>query len=332
MGSRLAGGESGGMTHGLIFGRFDPPHAGHVMLGRAAIDLVDRLTILILDMPGASVPAPIRQGWMRELFPKANVVLLELPEGLPQGLPRAALLAGMVRGVVPDPIDVIYAGSGRGSAIAPLLGARFVELDHSQRVIPVSTGDVREDPLAAWPFLPAPVKPYFAKTICLHGPESTGKSTLAPRLARHFDTLYLPEYGRTYCEAFGLALTMADLLAIGRTHAAMTRATLRQCNRRLILDTDPLMTAAWAEMLFERSDPWFDGFDETADLYLMLDIDMPWVDDGTRFFGEPERRRKFFDCSRDQLERRGLPYAIISGAPQERFDRSIAAIKEAGLG
>jgi NadR type nicotinamide-nucleotide adenylyltransferase len=331
VGDGVAGRKGGGVTHGLIFGRFDPPHSGHVMLGRAASELVDRLTILILDMPGAFVPVQIRQRWMRELFPKAEVVLLGLPDGLPQGLPRAALFAELVRGAVPDGIDVIYAGSSNGSAIAPLLGARFVELDHGQRVIPISTGDVREDPLAAWPFLPAPVKPHFAKTICLHGPESTGKSTLAPRLARHFDTLYLPEYGRTYCEAFGLALTMADLLAIGRTHTAMTRATLRQCNRRLILDTDPLMTAAWAEMLFERSDPWFDTFDETANLYLLLDIDMPWVDDGTRFFGDPERRKKFFDCSRDQLERRGLPYAVISGTQQERFDRSIAAISEAGL-
>lgn len=176
------------------------------------------------------------------------------------------------------------------------------------------------------------IDPTRVRTICLHGPESTGKSTLAPALARHFDTVYLPEYGRTYCEAYGLDLTMEDLLAIGRTHAAMTRATLRICKGHLILDTDPLMTAAWAEMLFERSDAWLDTFDETADLYLLLDIDIPWVDDGTRFFGESDRRRKFFDCSRDQLERRGLPYVIIGGSQQERFDRSIAAIGAAGLG
>ncbi|PZU09870.1 MAG: AsnC family transcriptional regulator [Sphingomonas sp.] len=273
------------------------------------------------------VPLPIRQAWLTELFPGADIVAREISAAPP----RAASFAELVRAAVPGPIDVIYAGGGGQSAIAPLLGARFVELDHGQRTVPVSGAEVREDPLVAWPFLPAPVRPYFARTICLHGPESTGKSTLAPALARHFDTLYLPEYGRTYCEAFGLALTMADLLAIGRTHAAMTRSTLRFCNRRLILDTDPLMTAAWAEMLFERSDPWFEAFDETANLYLLLDIDMPWVDDGTRFFGDPERRRKFFDCSRDQLDRRGLPYVIISGPPEERFARSVEAIEAAGL-
>ncbi|WP_253716835.1 AAA family ATPase [Sphingomonas sp. AP4-R1] len=316
------------MTHGLIFGRFDPPHEGQIMLARTARELVDRLTIVALGEPGGTVPLGLRVAWLKELLPQVDVVALDLPEGPP----RAAGFADLLRSIVAEPIDVMFAGSSQGEATAARLGARFVELDHDQRVVPISGAEIREDPFAAWGFLPPPVKPYFAKTICLHGPESTGKSTLAPRLARHFETLYLPEYGRTYCEAFGLALTMADLLAIGRTHAAMTRATLRVCNRRLILDTDPLMTAAWAEMLFERSDPWFDSFDETADLYLLLDIDMPWVDDGTRFFGDAERRRKFFDCSRDQLERRGLPYAIVSGAPEERFERSLAAIREAGLG
>ena len=203
----------------------------------------------------------------------------------------------------------------------------------SQRgAVPVSSAEILADPFAHWRHVPAPVRPHFARTICLHGPESTGKSTLAPALAAHFDTLHLPEYGRTYCENFGLALAMRDLVEIGRTHVAMTQAALRLCNRRLILDTDPLMTAAWADMLFERRDPWFDAFDATADLYLLLDIDMPWVDDGTRFFGDDGRRRRFFDLSRSELERRGLRYAVIGGTAEERFDRALAAIEQAGLG
>ena len=54
------------------------------------------------------------------------------------------------------------------------------------------------------------------RTICLHGPESTGKSTMAPRLARHFDSVCVGEFGRTYCERYGTDLTMADLVMIAR--------------------------------------------------------------------------------------------------------------------
>ena len=76
---------------------------------------------------------------------------------------------------------------------------------------------------------------------------------------------------------------------IARAHDAQTRAALATRGRiRVILDTDPLMTAVWADMLFGRRDPWFDAWHGTADLYLLFDIDLPWVEDGTRMFG---RRR-----------------------------------------
>ena len=54
------------------------------------------------------------------------------------------------------------------------------------------------------------------RSICLHGPESTGKSTVGPRLAKALGGQYLPEYGRDYAEAHGTDFTMADLLAIAR--------------------------------------------------------------------------------------------------------------------
>ena len=238
----------------------------------------------------------------------------------------------MLRAAHPEPIDTLFAPPRFGDRLALEVGAWPATIDPARATLPVASAEVRADPLAHWRFLPPVVRPGYAKTICLHGPESTGKSTLAPKLATAFDTLYVPEYGRTHCESFGLALTMDDLVTIGRTHQAMTRAALRQCNKRLILDTDPLMTAVWADMLFGHRDPWFDTFEDTADFYLLLDIDMPWIDDGTRFFGDPGRRQMFFDLSRAELDRRGLPYAIVGGRATGRFDRAMAAIEAAGLG
>ena len=313
------------MTTGLIVGRFLPPHSGHVLLVQTAQAMTDDLILAMIVGADDPIAPADRAAWLAELFPTVKV--LQFSVAAP-GTARwwEALLPQLVK-----PVDLVFAGDGEALTLASALGARYIQLDPQYQTVPVRSAEARVDPMASWPFLPAPVRERFAKTICLHGPESTGKSTLAPALAAHFDTLWLPEYGRTYCETFGLALTMADLLAIGRTHAAMTRAAKRQCNRRLILDTDPLMTAAWADMLFERSDTWFDRFSETADLYLLLDIDMPWVDDGTRFFGDEGRRRRFFECSKQQLEKRGLPYVLIGGPAEERLARSIEAIAAAGL-
>ena len=169
-------------------------------------------------------------------------------------------------------------------------------------------------------------------TICLHGPESTGKSTLIPQLAAHFGTIFVPEYGRTFAETHGTEFTMADLLEIAQQHDAQTRAALATSADPLLLDTDPLMTAVWADMLFGRRDPWFDAWHGTADLYLLLDIDLPWIDDGTRMFGSVAERQRFFDLSRAELDRRGLRYAIVGGQGPARLAAALAAIAAAGLG
>ena len=169
------------------------------------------------------------------------------------------------------------------------------------------------------------------RTICLHGPESTGKSTLAPLLAAHYQAEVVPEYGRSYCETYGTALAMDDLLDIAETHDAMTAAALARGGSHLILDTDPLMTAVWADMLFGRRDPWFARGRRTADLYLLLVIDLAWVDDGTRMFGGEAERRRFFDLSRAELEARGLPWALVSGPAEARFAGALSAIRAAGL-
>ena len=167
--------------------------------------------------------------------------------------------------------------------------------------------------------------------ICLHGPESTGKSTLIAQLAAHYRTTFVPEYGRTFAETHGTDFTMADLVEIARTHDAMTQAAQASGADPLFLDTDPLMTAVWADMLFGTRDPWFDAWHSTADFYLLLDIDLPWIDDGTRMFGSVAERQRFFDLSRAELDRRGVRYAIVGGQGPDRLAAACAAIEAIGL-
>lgn len=166
----------------------------------------------------------------------------------------------------------------------------------------------------------------MTRTICLHGPESTGKSTIAARLAARLGGGVVAEYGRTYAEANGVDFSMADLVAIAKGHDARTRDAIARGVDPVILDTDPLMTAVWADMLFGARDPWFDAWDATADLYLLFDIDLPWIEDGTRMFGTDEARRRFFDLSRAELERRGVRWALVSGRGEARFNAAIAAV------
>lgn len=171
----------------------------------------------------------------------------------------------------------------------------------------------------------------MTRQICLHGAESTGKSTLAPKLAARLGGMVVAEYGRTYCEAHGTDLDAADLLAIFTGHVAETEAALAQNPSWLVSDTDPLMTQAWAIMLLGRRLPEIDAWDAAADLYLVPAMDLPWQEDGTRLFGSDLARRQFMDVAIGELERRKLKWAWVEGQGNARLASALAAIQAAGL-
>jgi NadR type nicotinamide-nucleotide adenylyltransferase len=170
----------------------------------------------------------------------------------------------------------------------------------------------------------------MTERICLHGPESTGKSTLGTRLAAHLGCEVVPEYGRAYCEANGTDIGMAELVHIAQTQDAMNLAAAARAAELgaafVLFDTDPLITAVWAEMMFGKRDQRFDAFTGYADLYLLLDIDLPFIDDGLRVYASADQRQHFFDLCKKELDNRGVRYALIQGEGEARFSAALGAI------
>ena len=319
------------VTAGFVLGKFMPPHYGHVMLCATARRLVDRLTILVCWLPDDPIPGPLRLEWMRTLFPDCNVighdaVVPQRPEGDPDFW---SIWRGIVQAVHPEPIDRIFAGEAYGARLAAELGAEFTLV--GPKAYPVlSATAVRADPWGQWDHIPLPVRPYYVRTICLHGPESTGKSTLSAPLAAHYGTIWVPEYGRVHCELNGFELDDAGLARIGQVQSAMTRAALPLCNRRLIVDTDALTTAAWSLMIRGYVP---DGVVEgmlLADLYLLTDIDIPWADDGTRYFPAPADRQRFMEACEQVLDQAGANWVRIRGSLDQRLQQAVAAIEKLG--
>ncbi len=323
------------MTHGFLLGKFMPPHNGHVLLCEFAAAYVDTLTILVCSLPDDPIPGALRHRWMNELFPRARVVHLDRAN-VPQAPEDHAEFWNIWRNIVREfdgqPIDHVFASESYGHRLAQEVDARFVPFDIARSAAPVSGTAVRADPFSNWRYLPPPVRAHFAKRVCVFGPESSGKTTLANDLAKALDTICVPEYGRIYTENFGVDCNAGDLRRIAEGHIAATQALLKHANKLLICDTDPVLTALWSQMLLGRRDPALDGFADHADLYLLTDIDMPWVDDGTRYFSDTMRRKKFFDLCRAELERRQLPYVLVSGSPPQRLQAGLAAIDAHFLG
>ena len=323
------------MKRGFLLGKFMPPHAGHISLIEAARRLVDELTILVCSLPDDSIPGQLRLEWMRSMFPGCRVVWHGAPA--PQSPEENANFWPIWRRIVakahPEPIDYLFAGEEYGSQLAHEVGGLFVPL--GARVLGadqtgvggLTASAVRSDPWSHWQFLPAPVRDHYALTICVHGVESVGKSMLAERLAAHYSTVLVPEYGRTHCETYGTDCREQDLLLIGQAQQAMIEAARPWCNRLLIADTDALMTAAWSQMMIGYAP------DELichrqADLYLMLGTDAPFIDDGTRVYGEPEVRGRFDRVAREVLAVARANVVEVSGSWDERFAAACAAIDD----
>ena len=153
--------------------------------------------------------------------------------------------------------------------------------------------------------------------VCFHGAESTGKSVLSARLAAELNLPLVAEYGREYAEAHGTDFSMQDLLAIAAGHEARVRDIQDSGAPLCLLDTDPLMTAAWAEMLFGHVPDALLGYPK-ADHYLLFDADVPWVEDGTRQFGTASARTRFAEMAEAMLLRAGVRFTRIGGTWAER--------------
>jgi len=164
------------------------------------------------------------------------------------------------------------------------------------------------------------------KKIAIVGPESTGKSTLTKLLAKHYHTLWVAEFARYYCAALTGPCTMQDEINMFHGQVALEESVLAMAEQDLIFcDTTFLTVKIWSdEMLGETPQIVLDALPErTYDLYLLLDIDLPWEADPLRDF--PHMREHFMTIWHKELKNLGANYVVIDGI-ENRLQNAITAI------
>ncbi len=167
--------------------------------------------------------------------------------------------------------------------------------------------------------------------IVLFGPESTGKTTLSELLARHYNTVWVPEYARDYlqdkwnnerktCED-------SDLIPIAKGQIQLENELAKKADKVLICDTDLLETKVYSEEYYGGyAHPNLNKFaiENYYDLYLLTNIDTPWEADDLR--DKPEQRQEMFDAFENALKMYNRPYILLKGDIKNRMNTAIAAI------
>jgi NadR type nicotinamide-nucleotide adenylyltransferase len=156
--------------------------------------------------------------------------------------------------------------------------------------------------------------------VCLIGPECTGKTTLAEELARHFNASWVPEFAREYAERVARELTADDVEPIARGEVALLGAAPNE--GLVILDTDLISTVVYARHYYGSCPEWIEreAQKRKADLYLLLDIDLPWIADPLRDSAAP--RERLYEKFAQTLNEYDANVATITG------ERLAAAIKQ----
>ena len=166
------------------------------------------------------------------------------------------------------------------------------------------------------------------KRILSLGPESTGKSTLAEKLAQHYAEPWVPEVAREYLENLDRLYTYEDLLQIGKQQMNLEDELALSATRFLFCDTDLRVIQVWSQHRYGKVDPWV--LDEIArrtyGLILLCATDLPWQEDLLREHPELEMRQHFFEVYQQLAQASEFPWILISGETAERLSTAIEAV------
>lgn len=195
------------------------------------------------------------------------------------------------------------------------------------------------------------------KKIVILGPESTGKSTICQQLATHYRTQWCPEYAREYLFRNGTDYSFDDLLVIAKGQLALekeyekslvngssslenTNKTVRnsaaslftnnqlQPTNYLFIDTDQYVMKVWCEFVFNQCHTWILNsiVERSCDLYLLCNVDLPWVKDELREYPNEQPRRHLYHMYKDLMIQQHVPWVDISGSYDERLQKAKQAI------
>lgn len=300
---------------------------------RFALAHCDALTVLVCCSDQELYAGVLRQKWIEDTFPQEKKLKIitykyresELPNTSETSETVSRIWAGVFQSIVGD-CSLLVTSEPYGAYVAAFMGIRHLPFDPERREVPVSGSAIRADVRGHWSYLAKGTKPFFARKVAILGTESTGKTTLARQLAEYYGCQLVSEVARSLIPD-SKQFVFEDLSLVASAHAHQIEVSVQADNGWLVvLDTDVHLTCSYAKFVFDQKLPvappiWAAN---RADVYLYLNNDVPYVQDGTRL-SEADRNR--LDLShRAVLGEYGVAFHEIYGSWEERFAAACSII------
>ena len=346
--------------HGLVIGKFYPPHEGHHLLVGTAAACSERVTVLVLSHEVESIPHATRVAWLREVHAdQPHVTVHGIVDDHPVDFTDAAIwdlheavFRAGIAAITDEPVTAVFSSEEYGPELARRLGAVAVPVDDERGLAPVSGTAVRADPVRHWDRLAPPVRAWFARRVVVLGAESTGTTTVSRALVdalrarggAHGLTQWVPEQ----CRATAIAKLAADravAVLAGRppprmedlvwrsedfrTMAEQQHATEEAAARAggpvLVCDTDVFAVGIWHERYLGHADPEVADLARRHPLYLLTHhAGAPFVQDGVR---DGEAIRPWMtERFQEALEASGRATVVLTGPLEDRIATGLRAI------
>ncbi|WP_426669406.1 AAA family ATPase [Mucilaginibacter sp. McL0603] len=322
------------MIKAFVFGKFLPFHKGHEAMISFALTKCDFLSVLICCDNEENTPGEVRKNWIETIFfdtQKMEVKILHYDNGLLPNTSQASLSvsqiwSGEFKKYYTD-YNLLITSEPYGELVAGFMGIQHIPFDLDKTRHPISASVIRNDLFSNWHYLPTAVKPYFAVKVVVLGTESTGKTTLTGQLAEYYNCSMILEVGRDLIPD-STDFTFDDLLLVANEHAKRIDDAILDNSPLLIIDTDIHITKSYAKFVFDRELPFNEHIYNTnkADLYLYLNNDATYYQDGTRL---NKTDRDLLDQShREILADHQIKFVEISGSWQGRFEQAVSEISK----
>lgn len=319
---------------GIVLGKFMPVHKGHVALIEFALKHCDQLIILLCYHPLEKISGKQREDWLKTLFKDNQKVSIyshcynnsALTDSSTSSIENAESWANEIKTLFSD-IDLVFSSEDYGEYLANFLNAKHISFDKERLAHTIAASAILKNPFLNWNYIPSVVHPYFIKKIAILGSESTGKSILTEKLAEHYNTAYVPEMARQIINHTN-DCTYQNLKQIASLQAETIVEKEKIANRILFCDTELIITKSYSRFLFDRELYVSEWIEQTNrfHLYLFLETDVAFVQDGTRLSGAERVRLNNFH--KEELGKAGKHYVIINGDWEERFKAACCEVEK----